>query len=528
MPENQDKTVGIKFSLDQSSLDRAREGIQSLIDDVEKLVDMTGKVSFGGLGGMGAKVGSFSGGSSGRGNVGTQMSQKVSSAGGGVVDGLARAVTASSSLFKGASAGAVGSFKIMQDSLRQMVSRSEGEISRLEGSLSKLEKTFTKLKGQQRAGISGPGMDAVLGQNQAQYFAQVGQLGEANAARSAMQGNLRKMNPTMGDSVGGFFGVPAGGYAPGTSPMTMLMGAAGSPAAAVTAGVGLGWKIGGGLASAANSYEIANMQYSLDKPMLDLQNRAAIGGTYGGLAVSLRQGSISKAMAMGRLERNKSIDQLIGNQGFENALAIAKQKNLVGLKENIGAGNAGGAGAALTQAGGQWWSGAHAPGVADNTEGLRQQQIVRNIAIQSLGGEQARKYAAMVGMEEQSNPYLNMLANEVYGNKFGDVAGQNASRTSGNRFYNKKTKKWNIDYDAFKARQEADMWDPGVVSGKMAQLSDVIGRRLSGSDGTARRILSMEAGGFGSASSIYGVGSMFGGQKNGGSNLAGVFQGLTG
>src|ERR1022692_2098962 len=115
MADTQDKTVGIKFSLDQSSLDKARRGIQSLIDDVAKLVDVTGKINFGGLGGMGAKVSSFSGGG-GKGNVATQMSQKVSRAGGGVVDGLTRAVTASSSLFKGASAGAVGSFKIMEDS----------------------------------------------------------------------------------------------------------------------------------------------------------------------------------------------------------------------------------------------------------------------------------------------------------------------------------------------------------------------------------------------------------------------------
>src|ERR1700690_3946547 len=526
MPENQDKTVGIKFSLDQSSLDRAREGIQSLIDDVEKLVDMTGKVSFGGLGGMGAKVGSFSGGSSGRGNVGTQMSQKVSSAGGGVVDGLARAVTASSSLFKGASAGAVGSFKIMQDSLRQMVSRSEGEISRLEGSLSKLEKTFTKLKGQQRAGISGPGMDAVLGQNQAQYFAQVGQLGEANAARSAMLGNLRKMNPTMGDRVGGFFGVPAGGYAPGTSPMTMLMGAAGSPAGMISGGAGLAYKA----LNLAGQFGSGNLGYALDSPMIELQNKANIGGMWGGMALRARQGAVSQTMGWDKFLKEQKLGEIMGKTAAENFVQQIRVDNPAGLSESAQRGKGildatlQGVGKGLSTAK-RWIHGGDAVSNAGNLTG---QEILQSKAFKQLPSEMQQRIQQGVAAEEASNPYINQVANDVYSTAFSEIAGINASRTSGNVIFDKKTgKPINTDYDLVKSKLQQRGWDPGQIFGAMSGLSSQLGRRLSGT-GVATQITDMGIGGFESAAGVYSAGSQFGLGAAGGNSLTGAFQGLTG
>lgn len=527
MAEGQDKTVSVKFAVDVSSSDKLRRVIQAITDDVNKLVSATGKMggAFGGFGGGGgAKVSSFSG-SGGNGSVGTQMSQKTSGATGSIVDGLTKAVTQSSALFKGASAGAMGSFKIMGDSLRGMVSLSEREISKLEGSLSKLEKTYSKLKG--RAGVGKGGFtDRAINANQSEYFSQVEQLSEANAARSAMNANLRKMNPTMGDRARSFFGIPKDGASFSSNPLAMIGSVAGSPAGMIMAGAGLAYK-GLGMVTDFGS---SNVGYALDNPMINLQNRADVGGVYGNMAVRARMGAVSQTMAWGRFLKNKGLEQVMGKEGAENLVAQIRLDNPAGLLQSGQAGK-GLPTAALQKLG--WGLGAakkwlQGGNVVSSAGDLTGQEILQSKAFQRLPGETAKMVQQAISAEEASNPYINQIANDVYSGAFGDIAGINASRTSGNVIYDKKTgKPINTDYDLLRSKLQKNLWDPGQVFGMMGSLSGQLGRRLSGV-GNSEKILDMNIGGFESSAGVFGAGSQFGGGQAGGDALTEVFQSRTG
>lgn len=519
------KEVKVSFAVDSASADKLRRTLAQITDDVNKLVDATSKINFGG-----AKVGNFSSGK-GNGSATTQLNQKVvSGPASTVVDGLTRAVTASSSLFKVASSGAIGSFKIMGDALRDMVSKSDREISRLEGSMAKLEKTYSKLKARQGSGRGGKLTDAAIEENQRQYFDEMSQLSSAHESRNAFNKNLRALNPTAWDRIKSFWGVPQGGFTPGTNPLDMIGKVAGSPGGAIVAGVSLGYKASQYLAGAGNTFSAGNVQYALDRPMLDLQNRGALGGVYGGMALRARGGAISQTMAYDRLLHNRSLEDIIGKEAAERTLAGIQLNNPRGIIDSITKGK--GFGIALSQRIGQAYSGAQSffkgAGVDDRAGSLTGQEISYEKLIRAMPADAAARFNQAMQAEEQSNPLMNQIANDVYSNAFGDIGGINASRTSGRVIYDKKTgKPINLDYDLLRSKIQKNLFDPDQVFGMMGQLSGILGRRLSG-PGIAQKILSMNIGGFDSAAGVFSAGSQFGGGLAGGNRLTGAFQSLIG
>jgi hypothetical protein len=524
-----DKNVKIAFQVDQQSADKAKRIIGSVIDEVDRLVKVTSKINFGGLGGggSGGQVSSFSG-KGGAGNVGTQMSQKVGGAAGGVIEGLTRSASATSAIFKSAGAGATGAFKIMGDSLRDLVSKSDREIGRLEGSLSKLEKTYTKLKTQSGRGMSGPGMNAVLDQNQDRYFNEAGQLAKARNLRATLQGQLDEAEPQkqglfgrMRAGFGNFASNVQNGLQSSLGPFGLGAfvgaGAAALPAAAMM------------LTSGSGAFRRGNVDWAIDRPLITSQKEASFGGVFGGYAVGARNGDVATTHAIRQAAKDADFKEILGKHYTEALVLKAKLGNAVGIGENLSVGAGGIAAAASQRIGRGAERIANFAGIKnDNMGDSTVQEIDREKAMQLVAKYQPEKYAEMVANKRASDPLFAQTANSMYQGVFGNIGSINASRTSGNTMRDKNGNIIGNSFNEFQRRAMNDYWDPEQVAGMMGQLSQPLGRRLSG-QGIAEKILGLNVGGFGSSANVFGAGSQFGRTNRAGGNaLTSVFQGLTG
>jgi hypothetical protein len=533
-----DKQVRVTIGVDETSAAKAKRVISEITAEVNRLVAATHQINLGfggggGGGGFGARVGSFSPGSGV--SARSQLGQRMSQAGGGVTDGLARAVQNSAALFKGAAQGSKDSFKIMSDSLKRHVDDSDREIRRLTGSLEKLEKQYDRLKTRQASGLGGRLTAGAMESVQGRYYDTLGQLDTARStsgklvkARTEIEdqalGPLKGPQTILGRA-GGFlqqqFGnlKQAGGEVAGALglPPGLLTGKMGPFAA-----MGAGYYAGTKLVQTGRSNEVANVDYDIAQPFYRMNAKAAAGSIYGGNALSIRHGDLARSIAIARLSQDKgmkdvqsvNMDRLLERSRDlahpDTWLGMMSKNGIFGGSKDYLMGKAGGLVSGI--------AGGSPAGTMDvNTLG-------RTRAEQEQQSQRIEMFQKALDAKMQEDPTFNDRVNRLYQGSIGDLGLSRAAGISGGLTRLGKGGPAIDSVSLLKATAMGAGYDPGEWVGAMQQMAGTAGRGFL-HRGT-HSLLSAQSGGLGNAAQLLGVGAQFnGGGFAGGQKFLGGIQG---
>jgi hypothetical protein len=521
-----DKQIKFELGVDTASAQKVKRVISEITAEVQRLVAATHQVQLGG-GAFGLKVGGITGTKGvGPGQLGTRLQQ----AGGGITDGLARAVQNSAALFKNAAQGSKDSFRIMSDGLKRHVDDSSREIGRLETSLARLERQYDRLKTRQASGLGGKLTSNAMEQAQGEYYSTLGQLDKARANRKTLiktqegfdtEADARGFNGPFGrvrgyfnktgdaagqvvQKVGAQFGIPPG-------VMTGVVG----PAAAAAAGAAVGWK----MAQSGRGTEMANLDYNIDRPFFRMNARATAGSVYGGNALAIHHGDIARVVAISRLAQDKDYRDLVGPD-MQKALrvrrALATPNDIVGM---VAAGSnplAGLKDYAIGKAGAK---------IADLITGEKNSDV-STLARARMTHEQQtlliERQQKALDLKLQEDPEFVDRVNRFYGGALGDTGLARAAHLSGG---NRNIKVNNpliagllgvkhgvlAPFDTVRLFQAQSLAAGYSDSERIGARHELAGAAGMGFFGYGDSILGAKAGGLHNVAQILGAGSQFGG-----------------
>lgn len=521
MSTGQDKTVTVKFAVDQSSAQQAARLFRDLTSEVQKFVAATRQAdqAFGGGGGglFGAK-GSNIGAAPGT-SAQTQMRHQVVGAGSGLAKTLAGAVQNSATLFKGAADGSKSSFKIMSDALKRHVTDSDRDIQRLVGSLQKLEKQYDRLKVRQASGMGGRLTGSAMSQLQGEYYEAAGSLASARKNRMGFEkaagaldteADVAGANGPMG-RVRGFFASKSDSIQRGVE---SVAGKLGIPTAAL-GGIGVGAAIAAGVqaglkvAGAGRSTEMANLGYQIDQPMFRLNAQAGAGNIFGGNALALHHGDVARAHAMRILAGDTDYKNI---NGADMATKLRTRRNLENPDTFIGkmaAGMGGGVGGTISGGMG-YLSGKVGAVAADFITGDKNMDVntlARMRAKQEQQMQQAEMAQRALEAKIAADPGYNDRWNSLYSGALGGLGMARGAGISGGLVRIGKTDKFMDQLSQFEGMANDQGYTGAERVGARQRMAGTVGRNFMGRGDFS--LLNLEAGGLGNAAQIRSAGAQF-------------------
>lgn len=495
-----DKKIAIVATVDEASFGRAKAKLAELVNEVKKLAEASKEVNLGGiLGGVGnnrriAGTGSQS--------VGQKTQAQTQNFTVGGVDNLQK--TAQS--FKSAGDAAKSALRGMSDSFKEHigVSTREGqkltkELADLERALGRVQKAASGLKGI-GGGMGSPGGSGFSGGELASISTPGGRaVGHAKAAGGWSV-------PGMGgfDKAGNAMATRAG-YAPGG--MASSIGGIGAAVGAVigAANFAMGQR---------QELQMSNLGYAADhQPFLASSRAATYGQIFGGNAQAIRRGDLARSAVMGDIARGQGIGGIIGSQRqmFQKFLidkgtptsfmsdptlgnGYTQVKQWLGQKTNSGVDKIS-----------QFFAGdVEIPGLSNKTVN----EVKARMSKDFMASRSAEDFQRIVDQQMQADPMRMARLNEQYGNAFSEIGiartaglgGGVVTRPDGTRYDTIKSMNARFMRSGYSASEGAQM---------MATVGSTAGRGLMHQNTLG--LMSAQAGGFGNAVSMYGLGAQFGG-----------------
>lgn len=297
MASGEDKKIRIDFQVNEQSLQKAKQAIRDLHQEVKGLVETLSKAS-GGRGGFGSivsgsgKTGVSSGGS-GAGTSAGSANQSIKA--GGITDPITNVLVANKNLIRSLGTDAKEALRAMKDSLASSAQEQIREIQKLKREIDSLAVSYNKLG----AGAEKSSMAEMMS-------GKVEALANANKNLAKIQGATGGGSALGGiGQIGASLGIPGMGF----------LGAA-TPVAAAVAAIGGVNK----LANAASSAEVANLSYSLNSPFLQSGINARVGQSIGGMGMNIRRGDYALNMAYNQVVRDKAVKDVLSSTGLQQEL----------------------------------------------------------------------------------------------------------------------------------------------------------------------------------------------------------------
>jgi hypothetical protein len=520
-----EKQIKVTAAVDPS-FDKAIARVDQLIAKFKELAAVS-KEAGGGFGNILGLGNNRAIPGTGAGSPGRRVQAQTQQVGVGGVDNLVKSAQA----FKGAGDAAKTALKGMSDAFREHVgvSTREGqklvkELSDIEKSLERVASKAAKLKGMP-GGLSRLMPDASHAERESimpswrsrlnSMMRGGGPASDLTAEESAsIQGPLGRLFRGSGGNSWWNKAIPGTPELPGSagSGLGKLMGNLGFK------GGSTGMGVAGAVAAvgAAVNYameqrqeqQLAALEYQTKhQPFVGAQRSATLGQVFGGNALAIRQGDLSRSMALTGLAKDKNFLGLLGNQRAEFQKFIIDKQTPTEFFQNPTAGNA-------------WnlaknWIGSKASRAVDfiggaEIPGLSTQQAneIRNrMQKDFLATRAPEDMQKMLELKMQQDPVHNQLMNELYGGAIGDLSLSRAARISGGVGRRRDGTPFDT-VKMFEARAAHGGFGSGELAGMIGQIGGV-GWGLGG--GAAERLLSAQHGGLGNAVQLYGLGAQFGG-----------------
>lgn len=515
MSDQRDKAIRFTFAVDQQSLGVAKNAIKQLTAEVKSLVDTMGRA--GGLSGAGV-LGGISNKTPGAGgfSAARETALKVGSP---LTAGVASDARAMAGLAKASN----DALSQMTRSLKSNFSGQVSEIERLKREIGSLESQYERLgrvaeSVRDRGGSMGRVNSAMVGNEVSRSSLQAQMEGHIAARDAGMaDSQVGAQQPANTGMVRGFvnsFRGKDGGFdVMGLMRSGMAMAA---PAAALKV-----------LIDQSNRSEVTNAQYQVAVGMRQFGVMSRIGGSVGGLGMSIRGGDLASSMIFmneaskgtfgGRLALDAQRARLMQDQAGQSAtvgqtasragdaMGRGFSKYVVGLNDYL----AGGLDKISPTLGNL---GRSRNGHVDDL------RAINALTRENLEAEQpavkAEEMADIVAKLRASNPKWATLTNQTYGEGMSRIS---LARMGGLGLgVDPRTGRTRLS--EFEARALASGYDPGAVAGARASLGSEAGRGLMGA---GQYMLGLQLGGLGNAGSLYGTGAQFG--SGGGSIAANAF-----
>lgn len=504
-----DKKVRIGFEVNAKGLNDAREAIRALTRDITKLSEVASRVNLGGLmGGVSSKKGPINA---------RQEAIRLP----GLSSNFGNAITKDAQALGQTARAGTQAIDILTRSLKSNFSGQIQDIDRLEAKLGRLEKAYGKLKdtAENVHPQSRTARDArsEMRDNRRERFGIETELADRRdlAGKTARWSQGRRLY-TVPEAEGGGPGTGAGGTGAGggrgffSGVVGTAAGATGlgvgaaaltSPAALGAAAVGLAIKA----INATAARTTANAANDVSIGMEPTRLGARIGGSLGGMGMSIRGGDLALSMAY---------DKMRVQMGTRNGLG--------GQRERLRQEEAGltGTGALTTPLGamlGEGWDGPDSSDPKKRAYNLQLEKSRRaeRAEISEEQAEMARNWVA-------ANPKESQFRNSV----FSEAGNRNSIAKSGGigfgLVYDKKSgKAIGTSQGRFEAAALRSGFEASELAGGRGQLGSIAGRGLMGGAGS---MLSAQYGGFHNAADIIGLGAQYGlPGRNGKVNPMGLF-----
>lgn len=423
MATSDPKQIKLQLVVDKASFDRLNEVIRQVTREVTQLVEMlnrlgTGVGGIGGRGGMvtaGAKATSTTGSSGGTGGLSglTAMTSAVSTRSVGTSNDITKTLVENKNLLKAVSSGSREVMKDMADSVRDSIRAQTAEIDKLRNSLKKLNQEYKETQADLKAGKAGPTAEglAAIDRDRAQVTHDLlrgeGNLADSQKALAELGGGApgaarkygfgQRFFATQAGRIGGLLAGPEGAQAT----QSFFMDGAGAGAAKLLGPAGIALAVGMAaqkfVGTQIQSSVQANQDWWATKRWIPEQNKAAIGGTFGGLGASIRWGSDFSTV--------RSTQNVLHSKGFRDLLTDDERRRLMIQEQHLDTGQAIGLGEYGTA-----WSNLKEDMGRSLTGGDKTQRgIARDTATMQIIQAHAADFDKMVQMDKQKNALRTAL-----------------------------------------------------------------------------------------------------------------------
>lgn len=554
-----DKQIKFTFAVDQRSMETARSAIRQLTSEIKTLVETMSRAGSGisgmGGGGMGGGGGLFGGMTGRQGGVNPSQQATVKGATSLPAQGIAADARALSQMAK----AGTDAIRQMTGGLREGVQGQVQQIEQLKRSLRDLNAEYAKMaKGGQAGGAYGGMIQGQMRDVQNQLASAEINQGRAGLGGGFVGSGMKVVNRGGVDMVepddkrswfrrlsDRFDNAQSGGGQGGGGGGIVGMIQKAAPVAAAAAFV-KGWDTA---TTAMQSAEQANVHQQLNQYAWASERRATFGDIFGGTAMAIRGGNISKGWAMAKALRSNAAMESINDVASRKRMIALETGYNAGLGENP-TGGMGVMGALMGPlAGGLLQHGTFGASAGQMKQNLANfgryfinepggggiegggvrggtrtgydtaEQIEYNKRQQDMSMERAKAVAEEANRIARANPWYAGSLDRVYGEAQGRVSlGRQGGYSGG------VDPRTHLDrLDVLEARLTAQGYGTGEYMGARRSLGQTAGWGARGALGT--RGLSMGYGGLQGVEQLFNVGAQFGA---GGNQFINAVQGTIG